>query len=132
MEKETIESQLNSLLNAYIECVETQSRQFFDEVWSTEGTCRMISGQNMFEGRESIWEDFIVGKVGASYESIDLVKEDVWFEVVDGAHALIIFKYHTECVMRDTGEPFGVAGLETQVAVRQAEGWRLQHVHYSK
>ena len=131
-ENEAIVEELNELLGNYITCIETQDRTMFDKVWTTEGTCRMISGANMFEGRESLWGEFVNGKIKTAYTTIKIVKENSWFEVIDEDHALIIFKYHSECILRENGEPFGVAGMETQVAKRDPEGWRLLHVHYSK
>jgi hypothetical protein len=35
-------------------------------------------------------------------------------------------------VLRETNEPFGFEGLETQVMVKEEGKWKIQHVHYSK
>ena len=29
--------------------------------------------------------------------------------------AVVIFQYHTECIRREDGSEFGIAGMETQV-----------------
>jgi len=46
--------------------------------------------------------------------------------------AIVIFRYHTKFIKRDTGEEYGIAGLETQVTVKENNVWRLLHIHYSK
>ena len=45
--------------------------------------------------------------------------------------AVVVFRYHTECILRENGEPFGIQGLETQVIVKEDGVWKLCHVHYS-
>ena len=45
--------------------------------------------------------------------------------------AAAVFAYRTACIRRETGEPHGLRGMETQVYVREPGGWKLAHVHYS-
>lgn len=45
--------------------------------------------------------------------------------------AAAVFAYRTACIRRETGEPHGLRGMETQVYVREPDGWKLAHVHYS-
>lgn len=45
--------------------------------------------------------------------------------------AAVVFAYRTACIRRETGEPHGLRGMETQVYVREPDGWKLAHVHYS-
>ena len=67
-----------------------------------------------------------------SYESIDLIAENIDVRMIDENNAIVVFKYHTECILRDTHEPFGIQGLETQVVVKENNQWKLMHIHYSK
>lgn len=46
--------------------------------------------------------------------------------------AIVLFHYHTECIRRETKEPYSIKGLETQVVVKEDGEWKLAHVHYSK
>ena len=46
--------------------------------------------------------------------------------------AVVIFRYHTECIRRESGEPYGISGLETQIVRKTPKGWKLAHIHYSK
>lgn len=45
--------------------------------------------------------------------------------------AAAVFAYRTACIRRETGAPHGLRGMETQVYVREPDGWKLAHVHYS-
>ena len=45
--------------------------------------------------------------------------------------AAAVFAYRTACIRRETGVPHSLRGMETQVYVREPDGWRLAHVHYS-
>lgn len=67
------------------------------------------------------------------YASIELVADDEPSArpLADDA-AIVVFRYHTECARAETGEPFGIEGLETQVVRRTPAGWKLAHLHYSK
>ena len=46
--------------------------------------------------------------------------------------AIVVFEYQTQYIKRDTREPCGIQGLETQVIVKENQQWKRQHVHYSK
>ena len=131
MDIDATKQELQDLVKRYIASVETADRALFDTVWAKEGTCRIISGTNVFAGRDLIYDDFVVGAIGAAYTSIRLVPHDIQAFPERDDLAIILFSYHTECTLRESGEPFGISGMETQVAVKEDEGWRLLHVHYS-
>lgn len=44
--------------------------------------------------------------------------------------AIVIFRYHTECVRRESGDPYGIAGLETQMMRRIKGRWKITHIQY--
>ena len=92
----------------------------------------LISPAGCFSGTEEIYRDFLVGRIGAAYARIDLIAESVEVRPVTEDAAVGLFRYATDCIRRDTGEPYGIAGLETQLWVRQGGEWRLCHVHDSK
>jgi hypothetical protein len=33
--------------------------------------------------------------------------------------AIVVFEYQTQCIKRDTREPYGIQGIETQVIVKE-------------
>ena len=125
-------AELEELVEKYRRLVSTQDRALYDEVFSSTRAVSLVSIRHTYLGDKGIYEDFLVGAVRASYRTIELVREELSMRLIAEDTALIIFGYHTECERRETGEPYGIAGLETQVAVREDAGGRLVHVHYSK
>ena len=91
----------------------------------------MISITNQFRGIDTIYQNFLIDGIQKSYESIDLITENIDIRMIDENNAIVVFKYHTECILRDTHEPFGIQGLETQVVVKENNQWKLMHIHYS-
>lgn len=121
---------LNSV-RKYREVVRTQDKQLYDSLFSDRRHCRLISGGNLYEGKESIYADFLIGGIRQAYSAIELVSEDVEITELGGDTAVVTFRYHTECVRRENGEPYGIRGVETQVLVREEGTWKIMHVHYS-
>ena len=67
------------------------------------------------------------------YERIKLIKdEDLKINFVNDELAIVIFNYHTQCILRENGEFFGIEGVETQVMIKEAGVWKIIHIHYSK
>ena len=81
-------------------------------------------------GKKAIQNDFL-GLIRKVYETIDLISESTDVRLLNEKCALIIFAYHTDCIRRESGEPYGIAGLETQVYILENGDWRLVHVQYS-
>ena len=70
-------------------------------------------------------------RIGEKFSRITLVVDDVEFNHVMHNVMIIVFRYHTECILRENGEPFGIQGVETQFAALEDGAWHLVHVHYS-
>lgn len=118
-------------LEQYKHAVHTQAWEDFAPIWA-EGTENvLISPGGYYRGTQSIYEDFLLNGIRKAYSRIDLVSHSVDVRIT-GATAVVVFSYSTDCDLRETGEPFGIAGLETQVYVKQKDHWKLTHVHYSK
>ena len=92
----------------------------------------MISVAKIYKGIDSIYNDFLVGGIQRLYQTIDLIAEDIDINFTDSTHAVIIFRYRTECIRRETLEEYGIQGVETQCMILENKEWKLQHVHYSK
>lgn len=118
---------------SYCEAIHSQDPVLFDSLWSTENreNCILISVGRIFSGYDSILHDFLLGGIQAAYESIDLIPEDIAVTYQDSEYAIVTFRYHTECIRKSDGSPFGISGVETQVWKHEDE-WRMIHLHYSK
>ena len=118
-------------LNRYIAAVHTQDEEEFKKIWLNIPEATLISITKVFTGIDTINSQFL-SLIRNAYTKIDLIAESVEINLIDETTAVVIFKYHTECIKRDDGEPFGIKGLETQLMKKTDEGWKLVHVHYSK
>ena len=125
------ELECRQLVENYAKAVQTQNWRDFDIVFSKQKECRLISGRNEYVGRDAIFQEFLVERIGKKFSRITLVVDDVEFNHVMHNVMIIVFRYHTECILRENGEPFGIQGVETQFAALEDGAWHLVHVHYS-
>ena len=116
--------EIKKLVYNYAKAIHTKNEKDFKALWSSK--------ENQFDGIDSIYNDFLIGGIQRLYESIDLIVEGIEIHQIDDNKAIIIFKYHTECIRRDTKEPYGIQGLETQIVIKENNEWKLMHIHYSK
>ena len=114
---------------AYCEAVEKQDQNAFRELFCSDAT--LISISTLYDGIDEIAGTFL-GKIKDVYQSIRLIPEEIAVSFRDEKMAIVIFKYHTECIRRDDGSEYGISGLETQVFLRKENGWKITHLHYSK
>ncbi len=126
-------NEIKQLVENYIEAIHTQDEQQFKNLWSQQQDCSLISITKQYHGIDNIYNDFLIGRIQQAYQSIILVEDSpIDIRLVDENMAIIIFKYHTECIKRDTLEEYGIHGLETQIAIKENNVWKLVHIHYSK
>ena len=114
---------------AYCEAVEKQDQNAFRILFGRDAT--LISISTLYNGIDAIADDFL-GAIQRAYQIIRLIPEDIDIHLQENDTAVVIFQYHTECIRREDGSEYGIAGMETQVYIRKDEAWKLVHVHYSK
>ena len=113
---------LKGLVKRYCELIHSQNEKDFKELWCKNKECMLISVGRVFKGIDSIYKDFL----------IDLIPEDIDVNINSNDLAIIIFQYHTDCILRENGEKFGIKGVETQIFIKEDNLWKLKHIHYSK
>lgn len=123
---------VKSLVRRYQDAIHSQQRDEFYRLWAKGSECTLISITNQYKGIDTIYNDFLIGRIQQSYESIDLIDDYIDVQMINDQFAIVIFEYHTECIKRDTKESYGIQGLETQIIVKEDNEWKLLHVHYSK
>lgn len=114
---------------AYCEAVKKQDQNAFRELFDWDAT--LISISTLYDGIDAIANDFL-GAIQRAYQTIRLIPEDIDIRLRGDDMAIVIFQYHTECIRREDGSEYGIAGMETQVFIRKDDDWKLVHVHYSK
>ncbi len=124
--------EINSVVNRYIHAIHTQNEAEFKSLWCGADTDTMISVTNVYQGIEKIYTDFIIGAIQKAYTDIKLIADEPpEIHLLDNQTAIVIFKYHTECIKREDGSTFGISGMETQVMKCIDGQWKLCHIHYS-
>ena len=118
------------VLEQYVRGIHTQAEEDFLPIWA-EGENVLISPAGCFTGTQSIYEDFLLGRIQKAYTRIDLIPKETLVRLLGSDTAVVLFSYCTDCIRRETGEPYGIEGLETQVYIKQGADWKLTHVHYS-
>ncbi len=126
-------NEIKQLVENYINAIHSQDEQQFKNLWSQQQNCSLISIIKEYHSLDAIYNDFLIGIIQRAYQSIILVEDSpLDIRLVDENTAIIIFEYHTECIKRDTLEEYGIHGLETQIAIKENNTWKLVHIHYSK
>ena len=123
--------EIKQLVYNYAKAIHTQNEEEFKALWSSKENI-LISLANQFNGTDAIYQDFLIGGIQSHYESIDLVVEKIDIRMIDENKAIVVFRYPTECIRRDTHEPYGIQGLETQIVITENNQWKLMNIHYSK
>jgi uncharacterized protein (TIGR02246 family) len=122
--------QVAAVVERYCDAVHTQDEDTFKALWTGDDANTEIAGSKVFRGLDAIYDDFLAGLIRGTYASITLVNDGLEVSRITDDVAVAVFRYHTECVRRDTGEPYGIAGVETQVLRLEGGTWRLVHVQY--
>lgn len=124
------DAKILEMLEQYKRCVNTQKREDFYPIWSS-GENVLISQSNCFVGTDAIYDEFIIGRIQKAYSKIELISKTAEVRKLTDDTAVVVFEYVTDCTRRESGEPFALGGLETQVYVREQGEWKLAHVQYS-
>lgn len=124
--------EIQAMVERYVRAIETQDKEDFCALWADTPECVLISIANQYVGVERIYQDFLIDGIQAAYSQIKLIAETVEIHEISDTLATVVFRYHTECIRREDGAPYGIQGLETQVYIKQEGDWKLLHVHYSK
>ncbi len=123
---------INETVKNYCLAVKTQDKDIVYKIFSKNKKCMLVSVGKVFEGLDSIYKDFL-GLIKQLYSKIELIKdEELKINFIDEKSAVIIFKYHTECILRENGKDFGINGVETQLIIKEEGNWKIVHIHYSK
>ena len=127
-----MKEEILEVVKKYQEVVHSQDKTLFDEIFADQADCELISITTEYKGKEAIYNDFLVGGIQKAYSVIDLINDGIDINLVNDKMAIVVFKYHTECIRRENNEAYGIQGLETQVQIKENGKWKIVHVHYSK
>lgn len=126
------EKEILQMLEQYKKAVHTQAAEDFYPIWAKSCETSLISLSTCYTGTDAIYHDFLLGRIRAAYTRIDLIAKETKVRLLSEDCAVVIFSYYTDCDRRETGEHYGIAGLETQVYIKEPDGWKLAHIQYAK
>ena len=127
----TFLNEVNDLVKRYADAVHTQNEEDFRTLWTNEESNILISGTRMFRGIDEIYGDFLKDGIGQRYLSIDLINDRLEAYPLTEDTAIAVFRYHTDCIIRENGKRHGIAGLETQVLKKKYGQWKIAHIQYA-
>jgi len=128
MAESSIHDVASAVVGRYCDAIRDNDAEAFRAVWAGEPTDTVISQSTLYEGPTRVME--FLGTLHKVYDSIVLVNDGLDAHLLTLDVAIVVFRYHTECVRAGTGEPYGIEGLETQVLRRVDGGWRIAHIQY--
>ena len=118
-----------NIVTKYQQLVHHPDSDLLNELFTKDAT--LISITTEYKGI-NIYNGFLINKLSELYSSIVLINDGIDIRMVNENLAIVIFKYHTECIRRETDESYGIEGLETQVLIKEDNHWKITHIHYSK
>lgn len=116
-------------MDEYALQIHLQNEDVFKSLFERDAI--LISGTKVFRGIGEIYSVFLKGLICEKYSSIRLVKEDLEIRNLDVDNAVVVFHYHTECILKGSGEEHSVSGVETQLVHKSGVSWKIAHIHYS-
>lgn len=128
MAEESILDVATVVVQNYCDAIRDNDAKAFRAVWTGEDGDTVISQSTLYQGPARVMEFLCL--LHQIYDAIELVNDGLDAHLLTDDVAIVIFRYHTECVRAGTGEPYGIAGLETQVLKRTSDGWRIAHIQY--
>ena len=99
-----IKDEILELVEKYKQLVNTQDRELFDEVFVKNNQCNLIAITKHFNGRESIYNDFLLGGIQKNYRFIELISDEVDVYEINDQLVNIVFKYHTRNIFEIIGK----------------------------
>ncbi|MBQ9007521.1 MAG: nuclear transport factor 2 family protein [Atopobiaceae bacterium] len=128
MADESILDVATVVVQNYCDAIRDNDAEAFRAVWAGEAADTVISQSTLYKGPARVRE--FLGLLHQMYDSIELLNDGLDARLLTPDVAIVVFRYHTVCTRAGTGEPYGIAGLETQVLKRTSGGWRIAHIQY--
>ena len=118
------------VVQKYADAIHSLDGKRLRSVWTCENTNILISGSKLFRGIDEICDVFLEQLIGGRYSSIYLINDGLEAYQLGGDTGIVVFRYHTDCILRENGDRHGIAGLETQVLKKTDGEWKIAHIKY--
>jgi ketosteroid isomerase-like protein len=122
---------IRQLLERYLKAVDTVDLNLLSQIWSRSSESSFIYPLGEEHGFNAIEQHVFQDVMGGMFSTRDLQTRGVTVHV-NGNAAWSEFHWIFHATMRKDGSAVTTRGVETQIYRREAERWRLVHVHYSE
>lgn len=121
--------QLEKLLENYVTAVNELDLELAQSIWSQTEEISFIQPRGHQVGWNDIQKAFYIGAMG-NFKKRDLKLKNVTIRILSNDTAWADFYWDFDAVFHDD-TPITTSGRETQVWKKEADGWKIVHVHYS-
>lgn len=118
-----------ALLEDYVETVNNLDIELAKAIWSQRQPVTFIQPRGHQRGFEQIEQNFYLGAM-ANFSERNLTLKNLSVHSLSEDTAWAEFYWDFEATFTD-GTPLTSSGRESQVWVREDDGWKIVHVHYS-
>ncbi len=122
---------IDTLLEKYVESINTCNTELAREIWDKEGSVSFIYPRGRDYGFEDIKENFYLGVMDKLFSKRSLKLKDIMTKYY-GNTAFLEFSWDFYATQKDTNEEIHTQGCETQFIVLRDDGWKLSNIHYSQ
>ena len=123
------EANLRLLLDQYITSINEVDISLAEQIWSQTGQISFIHPRGHQRGWDEIKNGFYLEAMGP-FAKRRLEFRDVSIHILSEDTAWAEFYWDFEAEFPD-GKPLATTGRETQVLKKEADGWKIVHIHYS-
>ncbi len=123
------EAELQALLQDYVSAVNNLDLELAEKIWSQEQDISFVHPRGHQRGWPEIRDAFYLGAMG-TFKERKLVLNNVRIRILNETTAWSDFYWDFDAVFPG-GKPLKSSGRETQVWKKEADGWKIVHVHYS-
>lgn len=121
---------IRRLIATYTESIDKADTNLASKIWLNSPEATFIHPMSHERGFEQIEQNFYGHVMGETFSERKLTAKDISIHV-RGDCAWSEFYWDFVAKFRKDGSPITTHGRESQVYYKQADGWRLVHVHYS-
>ncbi|GAA4898633.1 YybH family protein [Ferrimonas pelagia] len=126
----TVEREVQSILDKYTASVKTLDMTLAQSIWSQSQAVSMITPRAHQSGWEAVSGGFYQGAM-ASFSDRTLVLRDIAIHPLGADSAWAEFDWRFTATT-STGKQIVHDGRESQLLHKEADGWKIVHVHYSR
>lgn len=120
---------IRDVIAKYAKSIDDANTNLASQIWSHSADVSFINPLGRVRGFKQIKQNIYEGAMGSTFSERKLNIHDVFIHVY-GEAAWAEFDWDFAAKLRKGGSLIKTRGMETQVYRKDADGWRLVHVHY--